>query len=354
MIFGFTSKSYALNYVFTGAKIVGTGVALTLTAGALYQKISTVKDDYDYPVPGKMVDVGGHKLHLNCSGEKNKFLSTVILDAGSCLSSIDWTLVQPEIAKFTRVCSFDRAGMGWSEVGPTPRLSSRMVSELHTLLKNAEVDGPFLMVGHSFGGLTSQLFANTYPDKVSGVILIDGVNEDTFKKMRYADGTFFKVFSQPNLATVLSASGLLRLLMRSPPFPMEGFSSEAKKMWLAKALSTKFVRALSQEIRAGEQSYHELAMSPNMLKDKPLTVISAGKSEYNPSMHEDEREIHEERFRIWSEMQEDLVQKSSIGKRIIAVNSGHNIPHEQPDIIVYAIREMLDCLLNHGQSFYEK
>lgn len=293
-----------------------------------------------------MVDVGGYKLHLNCSGEKNHYLSTVILDAGSDMSSIDWALVQPQIAQFTRVCSFDRAGMGWSEAGSTPRLSSRMVFELHTLLNNANIEGPYLLAGHSFGGLTSQLFANTFPEKVSGVVLVDSVHEDSFKKMHLAEQPFFKILSHPNLVTVLSASGLLRVFMHSPPFPMEGFSSEAKDMWVANALNTKSVRAWCQEIMVAEESYHELAMSPNMLKHKPLTVISAGKSEYQPSMHEDEREMHEQRFRTWSEMQEDLVKKSTIGKRIIAANSGHNISHEQPTIIVDAIREMLELESN--------
>src|SRR6516162_5157930 len=105
-----------------------------------------------FPAPGRMVDVGGWKLHLNCTGEQRVGKPTVILEAGAGDFSVEWSLVQPEVAAFSRVCSYDRAGDGWSELGPHPRTFQQVVYELHQLLKTAGERPPFIMVGHSYGG----------------------------------------------------------------------------------------------------------------------------------------------------------------------------------------------------------
>ena len=115
-----------------------------------------------YPAPGQLVDIGGYKLHLNCMGEGSP---TVIMDAGNNDFSVTWATVQPEIGQFTKVCSYDRAGFGWSEPSPLPRTSSVMVGELHTLLAAAELESPFVLVGHSFGGVNMRLYAHQYPSE---------------------------------------------------------------------------------------------------------------------------------------------------------------------------------------------
>jgi pimeloyl-ACP methyl ester carboxylesterase len=154
-------------------------IAVFLLIGYLYHLISTKIDDYNYPPPGKMVDVGGFQLHINCTG---KGKPTVVLEAGIASSSLDWALVQPEIAKFTSVCSYDRAGMGWSQESPNPRTSMYMIEELHTLLKNANIPGPYIFVGHSFGGINVRLYASRYPDEVFGLVLVDSSHELQHKK----------------------------------------------------------------------------------------------------------------------------------------------------------------------------
>ena len=132
-----------------------------MLAGAWYESVSEAADARAYPPPGQLVDVGGYRLHINCVGTGSP---TVVIDAGLGDWSATWNnRVQPEAAKTTRVCTYDRAGMGYSEPGPLPRTAARFAQELHTLLQHAGIPGPYVLVGHSSGGLPVRLFANAYP-----------------------------------------------------------------------------------------------------------------------------------------------------------------------------------------------
>ncbi len=130
-----------------------------------------------FPPPGKMVDVGGYSLHLYSTGEGSP---TVIMEAGTAGCCLMWCKVEPEVAKFTNVGTYDRAGMGWSDAGPMLRTRQQIVDELHTLLKNAGIPGPYVFVGHSFGGLLVRHFANEFPRDVAGMVLVDSVHENQF------------------------------------------------------------------------------------------------------------------------------------------------------------------------------
>jgi hypothetical protein len=121
-------------------------VLLTLT-GFLYQTIASAVDASSYPAPGKLIDVGGYRLHLDCTGTSRPGSPTVILEAAFATTSVVWSKVQPGVASFARVCSYDRAGYGWSDTGPLPRTAGHMVTELHTLLARAGVSGPYVLGG---------------------------------------------------------------------------------------------------------------------------------------------------------------------------------------------------------------
>src|SRR5438132_6026144 len=123
-----------------------------------------------YPPPGRLVHVGTHDLHLHCSGEG---APAVIFDAALGASSLSWSLVQPAVARLTRACAYDRAGFGWSEAGPLPRTAGRIADELHELLTRAHVPPPYLLVGHSFGGLVTRIFASRHADTIAGLLLIE-------------------------------------------------------------------------------------------------------------------------------------------------------------------------------------
>jgi pimeloyl-ACP methyl ester carboxylesterase len=127
-----------------------------------------------------MVDMGGHRLHIDCVGQGSP---TVILESGLGNMSADWANVQPEVAKTTRVCTYDRAGTGWSEPGPEPRDPQQIARELHTLLGNARIDGPYVLVGQSFGGLYVRMYAARFPQEVEGMVLVDASHPDMWTRL---------------------------------------------------------------------------------------------------------------------------------------------------------------------------
>src|SRR4051794_16226399 len=157
----------------TLATLFGLIVVLGLV-GAIYESMAEAADVRAYPPPGQMVDVGGYRLHINCVGTGSP---SVVIDAGWGDWSASWSSwVQPEAAKTTRVCTYDRAGMGWSEAGPLPRTAETFARELHTLLHNARIPAPYVLVGHSAGGLTARVFAHAYAAEVAGVVLIESMS----------------------------------------------------------------------------------------------------------------------------------------------------------------------------------
>jgi pimeloyl-ACP methyl ester carboxylesterase len=152
-------------------------------AGAGYQAVGTWLGARRFPQRGKSVQVGQMKLNIDCSGDRSGLASpVVILDSGMGVPAVGWITVQPEVAKFARVCSYDRAGYGWSDAGPEPRTSVQIAKELKALLNAAGEMGPYVMVGHSFGGFNVRVFTELYPVDVLGVVLVDGAHEDEEKR----------------------------------------------------------------------------------------------------------------------------------------------------------------------------
>ncbi len=144
-----------------------------MVAGWIYEPMAEAADAKAYPPPGQMVDVGGFRLHINCTGTGSP---TVVIESGLGDWSATWGWVQPEVAKTTRVCTYDRAGMGWSETSPEPRTAREFAKELHTLLAKANEPGPYVLVGHSLGGYTVRVYAHDYPAEVAGVVFVDAQN----------------------------------------------------------------------------------------------------------------------------------------------------------------------------------
>jgi pimeloyl-ACP methyl ester carboxylesterase len=152
---------------------------LCAAAGAVYQIESSARDRRAHPMPGQLVDIGGYKLHIFCEGRGSP---SVILDSGLGDTFVSWQKVQPEIAKFARVCSYDRAGLGYSDSSPHSRTSKVIAEELHALLHRAAVPPPYILVGHSMGGFDVRLFASLHPGEVAGLVLIDASHPDQEKR----------------------------------------------------------------------------------------------------------------------------------------------------------------------------
>ena len=179
------------------------GLALV---GYSYEPVAEAADAKAYPPPGQLVDVGGYRLHINCTGEGTP---TVVVESGWGDFSETWARVQPEIARTTRVCTYDRAGMGWSEASPEPRTAREFAKELHTLLEKANESGPHILVGHSMGGYTVRVYAHDYPDEVVGLVLVDPQNLST------EDAATFNPAPKPgknSLPALMARIGVMRLL----------------------------------------------------------------------------------------------------------------------------------------------
>jgi pimeloyl-ACP methyl ester carboxylesterase len=306
-------------------------IVVVLLAGVIYQFVATKIDAYRYPAPGEMVDVGGYSLHLYCTGEGGA--PTVVMDAGLGGTVLDWQRVQPGVARFARVCTYDRAGMGWSDPGAKPRTSQQIVKELHALLGNAGVEGPYVLVGHSFGGTNVQLYASRYPDEVAGMVLVDSATEDEMLV------TLTETLQgSPVRNKMLATIGVTRL-----PYTLGGETDERA------AISThaKYTYEVADEVSSWEESFEQRLVSPLSLGDKPLIVLTAGDFQVPPDAGIPQEQIGAF-LEAHSEFQADLPRHSQNSEQIIAKDSGHYIQVEQPDLVIDATRQVVDAVRNGG------
>src|SRR5215207_1233274 len=192
------------------------GVVLAL-AGIIYQTAATESDQRKYPPPGALVNVGGYKMHIYCLGEGSP---TVILEAANMGTVSNWAWIQPEVAKETRVCAYDRADSGWSDLSPEPNDTKQNAQVLHTLLSNANVPGPYVLIGHSFGGLYVRMYAEMYPEDVAGMVFIEGTLPDGLKALGKPDVMPNAPDADMMDATpFISKLGILRLVSFPPTDP---------------------------------------------------------------------------------------------------------------------------------------
>jgi pimeloyl-ACP methyl ester carboxylesterase len=310
--------------------LVGLGaiVAVLLVLGVvgmLYESVSEAADARAYPPPGQMVDVGGHRLHINCVGTGSP---TVVIEAGWGDWSAPWQMwVQPAVAETTRVCTYDRAGMGYSEAGPLPRTSEVFARELHTLLQRAGEHGPYVLVGHSMGGWPVRIFAHEFPADVAGVVLID-----TMRAEPAGPGTPPQTEQQPALvwlAVTPARIGLLRLI--TGPFgPRTGLSAELANAYTAFSVTSRSSEAFLNEGMGMGESVAQ-AGKITSLGAVPLTVLSAGL-----------REAPEPEWQEWQRSQTNLLRLSSDSQQVFAKTSGHRVWLDQPGAAVGAIVAMVE------------
>lgn len=319
-----------------GLGLVGT-VAILALSGALYQGISDKIDAKKYPPIGKLVDVGGYNIHLYTTGSGGP---SVILDAGMGCNVLGWSLVQPKVAEFTQVTAIDRAGNGWSDESPLERTSENIITEFRTALQKANIPAPYVLVGHSFGGINAQLWANLYPDEVLGVILVDSSHENQPETMPTP---------QMNHTMMMLASrfGVARLVTHLPRYK-EGvavFPEQIQHQLLSQLRTTKFMRTVLGEGAQFEKSCKQLKTVGRSLWNKPLIVISAAK--VTPAEGSGYSQEQLDAFFVhFKELQKDLATKSTQGKQVIAEESDHMVTLNQPQIIVDSIKEIVESSRN--------
>jgi pimeloyl-ACP methyl ester carboxylesterase len=301
--------------------------------------------------PGRLVQLDTHRLHLHCIGEGTP---TVVFDAALGASSLSWVHVQPAVARVTRTCTYDRAGLGWSEAGPLPRTAGRIANELHTLLQRGATPPPYVLVGHSFGGLVAELFALRHIEDVCALVLIEPAIPQEWQHLgaerqalidrglrlcRY--GSAAARFGIARLVAVLvrfgalaAARAIAKVVSRgslgredegilAPIWKLPADTRRALRyMWV----QPKFYEALGSQIASIHQSVAEvLAERPPHYGDLPLVLISA-------------------RTAARSRLEADraLSERSTQGRHILADESGHWVPLDAPQVVTRAILDVIE------------
>jgi pimeloyl-ACP methyl ester carboxylesterase len=318
------------------------------------------KDVPPFPARGQLIDIGGYRLHLDATGEGKP---TIVLIAGGGDFSFDWSLVQPRVSRFVQVCSYDRAGFAWSDLGPIPRTLKQEAYELHLLLKQAGIQPPYILVGHSLGGLVARVYAEQYPEEVAGVVFVDSTHEDTtlgYRGKLVHVREVAKGRPVPPVQTMQSSPP-------KPPTPADLQQAELdKKVFGPPKIRPPFDKlpAGVQPLRLWFQSHPKLpgpaedyfpeelqAMygarqkSPCPFGDKPLVVIVRKKEDLPPPGVSTDvwKRLNEEK----REQKIGLTQLSRDSKLIIAESSGHHIQLDEPELVVEAIRQVVNAVRNH-------
>ncbi|MCX4193481.1 alpha/beta fold hydrolase [Methylophaga sp. OBS1] len=263
------------------------------------------------PIPGERYDVGGYSIHMLCRGQGEP---TVLIDAGLGDDSTDWFEIQNDTAAETRVCVFDRPGYGWSDAGPQPRNSLRISNEIEKLIQKAKIPGPFVLVGHSFGGYNIRVFAAQNPGKIAGMVLVDASHE---KQYEIFDISLPQHFDRKGNILVM---------------PKYGDSDSVLNKH--RVLRERAFHAARAEISSLYESARQVEQF-NQFPKVPLIVISRGKSEWLGRVDAEAKE------QTWARLQQDLWKLSPISQQVFAPRSGHDIHLDQPEVVVTAITDVV-------------
>lgn len=306
-----------------------------------------------YLHPQRLVGVGGHRMNIYCTGHGSP---AVILDAGAGYGMWIWHKVQPEIAKITRVCSYDRAGMGFSDGAPLPRDAGATVNDLHTLLHRAGVQPPYVLVGHSIAGLYEPLFADRYPSEVAGMVLVD----PTFPyqdRALYAAAPAMKrlgdeggrAFAQCYRAAVNGTirQGANPLCGWPPPAALRAMCAKHGPVWctIAHAQLDQIARPAFWQALHSELLAEATASSAENVKDQrtygamPLIVLTAANDNGDPSPLPPAQTKAMEQ--VWNAGHDRIAHRSSVGVNFLVHHAGHFIQDDRPSVVVSAIAEVL-------------
>jgi len=321
---------------------------LVALLGVVYQTLGSHRDGKVYPPPGRLVDLGSHRLHLLELGQGSP---TILLEAGLMSTVLSWSDLQRELSRSFRVVSYDRAGLGWSDLGPMPRTADRIVDELHAMLERAAIPPPYVLVGHSFGGLTMPLFAARYPEEVAGMVLVDPVAPAEWNPPAEHDRKLTRIgatvcrraaflariglirFVAFLLTTSAKkpASYLVRLISRGTPDEAGSVSSpwfsalpaNEKTMASVFWVQPKFALTIASQLENLPVSAARVGQLDKFC-DKAVVILSAR------TAPEGRRKEHAA-----------IAGRLPLGDHVLAGNSNHWIMQEEPDLVIRAIEKVV-------------
>ena len=313
--------------------VVGLGLVALLGAGALTQSALTSHERTLHAPPGKLVSVGTHRLHLNCQGSGQPL---VMLESGLSGWSQDWALVQPELAKLTTVCSYDRAGYAWSDDAPESRTGLLAVQDLRTMLRAAGLQGPMVVVGHSWGGMLAQMLAQTHSEEVAGLVLVDALHHDQTASMdpdvhaRYSRNMRFLTGS----ATWLAPLGLTRLAGMPASVVLDKLPASEQVSARALAMQSKNYRALYTEYMGIDPALAVARSLPPVPAVPTIVLSTHALSEFPPGWELDYMRQH------WIAGQRALARETA-AKHVVVADAGHYLQLERAELVIASVQEVL-------------
>jgi pimeloyl-ACP methyl ester carboxylesterase len=294
-------------------------VCLLAAAGAQGAPLNSEQ----FPAPGQRVMVEGYGMHINCSGDG---APSVVLEAGLGGTSLEWSRVQPEVARLTRVCSRDRAGYGWSDAVPGPRTAMVGAEELRALLAGARVPGPYVLVGHSFGGLVVRLFAALNPHDVAAMVLIDTSHEAQFQRLE-------RVGQEPPLAPTGK-----RFVIANHYQTPDGLPPSLRRIARRLALTPDATGALYAELGAIRWSAEELLAIPD--PPRVPTVVLA-----HDAVGQSTTPAQLRRATAWLALQSELAQRTPGDRLLVVKDSGHHVHLDRPEVVIETIRSVISSFV---------
>ena len=311
-------------------------VAVPIVLGAMgfgYQGIAAEQDRRAYSPPGQFVNIDGTRLHINCTGQGSP---TVILESGLGGWSSYWALIQPALAGGVRVCSYDRAGLGWSDPGPQPRDARHIAVELHALLVGADVPGPYVLAAHSNGGLYARMFASLYPEDVAGMMLADATPTDLFDRLPATRASFDMFEQQARTFQWLAPVGMTRLLTGGAmAADLVRFPSPAREEILALYSTSRQWHGAELEVQAMRTSMAQVSQLGG-LGARSLMVVTSTEGAASVEQAEIKRAIYTDMARLSSNSRQVVVEG--------ATHTGLTLNPEHAQMTSAAIRQVVDVV----------
>lgn len=324
------------------AQIAAAAPAMVGLASAAYQRVADVRDRRRYPPPGELVDIGGRRLHLWRMGAGGP---TVVIEPFLGGLATEWAHIQRALATDTTVVTYDRAGLGWSDPARQVRTVGLLVTDLHRLLAAAQIPPPYVLVGHSFGGILVRVYQARYPEQVAGLVLAEASHPDQRRRL----GKDASLSRQILRALKWERPwGLRRLgrdlgVIKRPPGAIHRLSPELADAAEAIALTSNSLRADVQEMLffawMASQARAELPATPGALGALPLTVVTS--SEIDPDLTGEMAERRRRVYPTWLAMQKEMAALSARSTHLIAERAGHFVHRQDPELVVRAIRDQL-------------
>jgi len=288
---------------------------------------------------GRWANLGGRQVHYQVLGEGGP---TIVLEAGQNNSSITWCLVAPELAKHARVFLYDRPGLGWSEPSESPRTAAVITEELHRLLLQEGIPGPYILVGHSMGGLYAKVFAAHHPDEVKAVVFVDAANEQQRRRWSAAQEAatvrlIANLQRQFRIYAWLASTGIMALAPEKIPVDPRLTPAAAAEYRAQLAKGPEVFDTMIRELEAQATSFTEVQAMAIKKLEAPVVVLRRGRPFPMGAPEDLPPGTVEETERTWRQLQEDTAMLSASGRVVEAQNSGHDIQLDEPQLVVNAI-----------------